>query len=190
MKILSTSIFLIFVQFWASQNPKFYFTIHGMWPEYYNNTYPSYCNHSAHFNLSKIQYLEPILNVEWVSYEGSNPSFWKHEYLKHATCFPGVSEEQFFLDVLHLFDQTGSNQIFEKKKLNTNQTYQKITMNNYFNGTFQCHSHSNQTSELSSSVSELWRCYNTNLEQFKCPDWIDHSCGDQIVFWSNQSRTI
>jgi ribonuclease I len=178
---LGTTIFLIFVQFWAPNNTKLNFTIHGLWAEYFNDSYPEYCNKSAIFNLTQIEYLVPILNVEWVSYEGSNVDFWEHEYLKHGTCFPGVSEEQFFLDTLHLFDDTDSTKTFQENNIKINQTYPKNYLNPLFNGTFQCSEKNNNT------ITTLWRCYDLNLNKFDCPIWIDNSCLDNITFPFNQT---
>jgi len=188
--LLVSSLFLIFVQFWAPNNPKLDFTIHGLWPEYPNNTYPEYCNKSAQFNLSQIEYLIPILNIEWPSSDGPNQDFWKHEYLKHATCYPGVDEEQFFLDTLHLFDQTDSTQTFRENKIKTDVIYSKEKLNQMFNGTFHCQGSQNATTSptttrpagLNSSIATLWRCYDLNLQKFDCPNWIDTSCTANVLF--------
>ena len=174
--ILATSLFLIFVQFWAPQNPKLDFTIHGLWPEFTNDSYPEYCNKSATFNLTQIEYLIPILNIEWPSSDGPNQDFWKHEYLKHATCFPNVTEEQFFLDVLHLFDQTDSTGTYQKNNLEMNKNYSKTYLNQVFNGTFQCSYKQNNT------ITTLWRCHDLNLQKVDCPTWIDKSCAERVLF--------
>jgi ribonuclease T2 len=173
-----TFLFLIFVQFWAPNNTKLNFTIHGLWPEYSNNSYPEYCNKSAIFNISQIEYLIPILNVKWPSSNGSNIDFWEHEYLKHATCFPNVTEEQFFLDVLHLFDDADSTRTFQEKKIKVNQIYPKNYLDQLFNGTFQCQEGKNN------SIITLWRCYDLNLEKVVCPSWIDGSCSPDVIFES------
>lgn len=176
LRFLGTSLFIIFVQFWAPNNDKLKFTIHGVWPEYYNNTYPEYCNKSVQFNLSQIEYLIPILNIDWVSYEGSNQDFWKHEYLKHGTCYPGVTEERFFLNALYLFHKSNTTNIFMRNKIRTNWSYPKKELDVIFEGTFQC------KEDLNSSINTIWYCYDLNFNIFECPKWLENSCAENVIF--------
>ena len=78
---------------WTTNGQFDYFTIHGLWSEYSNGSWPEYCNKTATFNLTKIEKLIPQLKKYWTNFENNGSetdsslyNFWKHEYLKHATC--------------------------------------------------------------------------------------------------------
>ena len=80
------------------------FTIHGLWPDYNDGSYPSFCTNTK-FNPSKVDDLLPELETEWPTFAArGGDAFWKHEYEKHGTCatatFP--DEHQYFRGVLDL----------------------------------------------------------------------------------------
>lgn len=88
--------YLLFVQYWPPTwiksghilNSNFtndHYNNHGIWPEYNNNTYPESCNKSAKFDLDVLNPIYPNLTKYWTDYRNAI-NFWKHEYLKHATC--------------------------------------------------------------------------------------------------------
>jgi len=63
------------------------FTIHGMWPNRNDTTWPEYCTNQK-FDIKQIETLVPVLDEIWHDFEHpENPSdFWSHEYDKHGTC--------------------------------------------------------------------------------------------------------
>ena len=84
-------------------------SIHGLWPQYSKNSYPTYCkNVSFDINL-----LDPIINElknEWYSTEEPNEDFWKHEWQKHGSCmFKPMNELEYFQTALNLFDSIKDN---------------------------------------------------------------------------------
>ncbi len=80
-----------------------YFTVHGIWPEYWNGSYPSYCNRSDPFNPKLIKKLIPILQYIWYEYPPNKQhwNFWKHEWNKHGTCCLDVFNNEY-----HFFNQS------------------------------------------------------------------------------------
>jgi len=91
--------YFLMVQEWdstVSQN----FTIHGLWAENNDGSYPSFCPGSV-FDITAINDLVPTMNVVWPSDTGNNTEFWDHEWSKHGTCST-FDIHTFFQDVLNL----------------------------------------------------------------------------------------
>lgn len=88
------------------------FTIHGLWPDYNDGTWPSCCKKSK-FDEKEISTLLDALEKYWPSYRCGSTStcysgegiFWAHEWEKHGTCsFPVVRDEySYFLTTLNLY---------------------------------------------------------------------------------------
>lgn len=88
------------------------FTIHGLWPDYDDGTWPACCRHTS-FDMDKILPLKPTLEKYWPSlycsssstcFSGKGP-FWAHEWEKHGTCSsPVVKDElEYFTTALDLY---------------------------------------------------------------------------------------
>ena len=60
-------------------------SIHGLWPENSENSWPEYCSDTP-FNMSLIDPLLSELKKHWYSYNGQHIKFWEHEWKKHGTC--------------------------------------------------------------------------------------------------------
>jgi ribonuclease I len=82
-------------------------SIHGLWLDYANGSYPQYC--------SKMDF-KPIdnnlinnLNENWYSCNGNNTDFWNHELQKHASCirdniFPNLDSNLYFNETIELYN--------------------------------------------------------------------------------------
>lgn len=194
---MSTSMFLIFTQFFIPPNCaptecqhaidlNIDFSIHGLWPEYNNNSYPSYCNSSADFDVTKLKPIMNDLNNYWVSYVGSNQNFWKHEYMKHATCYPGIDEFDFFDETMKLYLYTNTSDFF-KNNFHYNTSYDLGQLENAFDGKFHCgngtYHQINSNTEPSSQIVQYWQCYDLALNRIECPEWLDTgSCNQEVYF--------
>ena len=79
-------------------------TIHGLWPQYTYKKWPAFCHKKAFFNHSVLEPIMDQLNNSWSSCWGrsTNYHFWRHEYLKHATCSP-FDEFNYFNKTLGLY---------------------------------------------------------------------------------------
>ncbi|PCH34199.1 base non-specific and adenylic acid preferential ribonuclease [Wolfiporia cocos MD-104 SS10] len=85
------------VQFWdtdPSTGPADSWTIHGLWPNYCDGSYPEDCDSSRDYDdistllsdqgaSSTLDYM----NTYWVSDDESNEDFWQHEWDTHGTCY-------------------------------------------------------------------------------------------------------
>ncbi|XP_072973926.1 ribonuclease 2-like [Typha angustifolia] len=89
-----------------------WFTIHGLWENYDDGSWPACCSHSS-FDMKKISSLIPTLEKYWPSlycsssslcYGGKGP-FWAHEWEKHGTCsYPVIQDEySYFSTTLDLY---------------------------------------------------------------------------------------
>ena len=90
------------------------FSIHGLWPQYSLNSYPSFCR-AVNFNLDKLKPIIDELNNYWYSNKGSNDTFWKHEYEKHGSCmFDSIDEFNYFNKTIELYKYALVNNIIKK----------------------------------------------------------------------------
>lgn len=68
-------------------------TIHGLWPDNCDGTYPAQCDSSrAYTNITDILAATgggdtlAYMQTYWKDYQGDDESFWEHEWGKHGTC--------------------------------------------------------------------------------------------------------
>ncbi|EPS70004.1 hypothetical protein M569_04758, partial [Genlisea aurea] len=89
------------------------FTIHGLWPDYNDGSYPSCCA-GKRFNVKEISTLRDALDKYWPSLScgtssnchGGKGIFWEHEvWEKHGTCASSVTgdEYNYFLTALNVY---------------------------------------------------------------------------------------
>ena len=79
-------------------------SIHGLWPQYNKNQYPSFCR-EVNFDINKLEPILKDLNEKWYSEDNKNENFWKHEWEKHGSCmFTELNELEYFEKTLELFD--------------------------------------------------------------------------------------
>ena len=68
-------------------------SIHGLWPQYTKEKYPTYCKEVT-FDVTKLDSIMDDLNKYWFSTEEKNTDFWKHEWEKHGSCMFNKCDEQ------------------------------------------------------------------------------------------------
>ena len=89
------------------------FTLHGLWPNNNDGSYPQCCNNSYPFSYNQIA---PIIqDVDRIWYDtlhdqANATSFWSHEWSKHGTCAVldsaiGSDERAYFQTCINLHDQ-------------------------------------------------------------------------------------
>ncbi|XP_050205011.1 ribonuclease 2 [Mercurialis annua] len=88
------------------------FTIHGLWPDYNDGTWPACCRR-ADFDEKEIDTLRDTLDKYWPSLSCGSPStchgtkgsFWGHEWEKHGTCSSPVAHDEYnyFLTALNVY---------------------------------------------------------------------------------------
>lgn len=93
------------LDFWKS-----HLTIHGLWPEYVDGTWPQFCTPEILDNET----ISPLLSQMeqyWPNVKALEPTakhfyeFWQHEWSKHGTC-SGLGQKEYFGAALHHFVDT------------------------------------------------------------------------------------
>jgi ribonuclease T2 len=89
------------------------FTIHGLWPDYNDGTWPACCTTQSDFDEKEISSLLDPMNKYWPSLSCGSPtnchggrgSFWGHEWEKHGTCSSPVTHDEYsyFLTTLNVY---------------------------------------------------------------------------------------
>jgi len=98
-------------------------SIHGLWPQYSSNSYPSFCR-KVDFDYQKLSPILGDLHKHWYSTEEPTTEFWEHEWKKHGSCmFTPMNELQYFTKALELFDSIkNNNSLIDKFKKNETQS--------------------------------------------------------------------
>jgi ribonuclease I len=102
-----------------------YYSIHGLWPQYSLQSYPTFCR-PVNFSLTKLDPIMDKLNKYWYSTKGSNSTFWKHEYEKHGSCmFQPMNELNYFSKTIEIYEYLLVNNII-KIRSEKNPTANKL----------------------------------------------------------------
>lgn len=165
----------IFTRIWDSTRNKV--IIHGLWPNWKNNSWPQYCKGTQHWNYSLISDLEPELKDRWSDIGIVDTKWWKHEWDKHGTCALGSplinSQLQYFATSLWLDMWLGANGRLQK--YNGNKVFTQQQLVDIFEATPICIQNSTNFSHL----SELRIKVNLQLNTFE-PTQEDSGCNNLI----------
>ena len=110
-------------------------SIHGLWPQYSANQYPSFCK-KVDFSYNSIKSLVPELKVFWYSNKDRDEQFWEHEWKKHGSCmFDDIDEYEYFNTTLKLYKEALNKNLPNKYyNKNTNRCLIPINLNlNFIN---------------------------------------------------------
>lgn len=89
------------------------FNIHGLWPDYFNGSYPQFCKELP-FNITTET--REVLKVYWRSFKKDYESFWVHEWKKHGTCMePLLTCDNYFLKTVKIFQEINIMKRFNDK---------------------------------------------------------------------------
>lgn len=93
-------------------------SIHGLWPQYDINSYPSYCK-IVKFNIDNIKCILNELEKYWYSEKQNikdDETFWEHEWKKHGSCLIGenINEYFYFSKTLNLYKEVIEKQLPDK----------------------------------------------------------------------------
>jgi len=89
-------------------------SIHGLWPEYDQKTWPQFCDPTRYKDLTEdvMAQIVPLMKQYWFSCgaeaDSNNWSFWVHEWQKHGTCQP-LPPAVYFRRTIDLFLEAQKN---------------------------------------------------------------------------------
>eukprot|EP00850_Spirogloea_muscicola_P012180 SM000078S22039 [mRNA] locus=s78:166813:168351:+ [translate_table: standard] len=156
--------------------PEEQFSIHGLWPNYADGSWPHDCDDSRPFNLSEISDLEDDLETYWDTLNcpaSKGQSFWSHEWSKHGTCADTLEDEHaYFNAALQLWNNTLITQALADAGITPGASYNfrdiMDTITNYvgFKPAIEC----NNDREERPQLYQVYICVDTDGETLiDCP---------------------
>eukprot|EP00878_Enallax_costatus_P000557 GHUV01000654.1.p1 GENE.GHUV01000654.1~~GHUV01000654.1.p1 ORF type:complete len:256 (+),score=36.69 GHUV01000654.1:77-844(+) len=156
----------------TTRPPKGVFTVHGLWPQRDDGSWPQNCDARDELDEDQIEDLLPDLQVVWPSYTTDDYTFWNHEWTKHGTCAESVvdGEKDYFQEVIRLHKLLNIQDAFKKAGINLSvaQTVpsQKLidAIENAYGVTpiINC--------EKSGELSEVIMCISKDLKPIDCKE--------------------
>lgn len=172
--------YFMFVQIWPSawilnsnntmkhEFDNSYFSVHGIWPEYYNGSWPSYCDSKEKFNVTKLNDIETKLKKYWTNF--INPSeFWKHQFLKHLTCTDSSNPYIYFWYGLKLREKYNLFSILRQNDIipSNNKLYETKLIQNVINN--QINKKIILNCNENNILSEIKICFDKSFNVIDCP---------------------
>eukprot|EP00199_Chlamydomonas_sp_CCMP681_P001946 CAMPEP_0119107044 /NCGR_PEP_ID=MMETSP1180-20130426/7917_1 /TAXON_ID=3052 ORGANISM="Chlamydomonas cf sp, Strain CCMP681" /NCGR_SAMPLE_ID=MMETSP1180 /ASSEMBLY_ACC=CAM_ASM_000741 /LENGTH=350 /DNA_ID=CAMNT_0007092473 /DNA_START=40 /DNA_END=1092 /DNA_ORIENTATION=+ len=149
------------------------FTLHGLWPNRLDGTWPQFCDSSLPFDEDEVEDLETEMNEAWPSFmenQGGNPNFWAHEWNKHGTCSltQMKSEHGFFKRTLELHYRYSIQGAFSAAGImpSGKSAYSKTELEGAIRDMYGVNAliHCGPDSRL----TEIWMCFDKSLQPIDC----------------------
>jgi len=170
-------------------------TVHGLWPNYNNGSWPQNCCQKDQFDEDKLSPIREDLNKYWPTFLKGHtfPSFWSHEWSKHGTCSYRNKqldgELNYFKGALDLFKKYSIPSSLASANIVPGQTYQKADIKNALKSAFgktivtTCVHHHNQIGDNEAQLLEsIHLCFDKDsLELIDCTNQRD-SCPDTVKY--------
>ncbi|GAB2280271.1 Ribonuclease pancreatic beta-type [Dionaea muscipula] len=167
------------------------FSIHGLWPNYKDGSYPSNCDGDNPFDSSKVSGLIGRMEAEWPSLScpsSDNTRFWSHEWLKHGTCSESILDEYgYFKAALDLKNQIDILRALTNAGIEPNGgTYSLGSIKDAIKEAIGYTPFVECNTDAASRQSQLYQIYlcvdTTGSTLIECPVFPSGKCGAQIEF--------
>ncbi|KAK3027321.1 hypothetical protein RJ639_040413 [Escallonia herrerae] len=166
------------------------FSIHGLWPNYKDGSYPSNCDPDSPFDQSKISDLSSSMRRNWPSLacpSSNGFTFWGHEWDKHGTCSESVLDQHdYFASALGLKTQLNLLQALKTAGIQPNGQFYSL---NSIKGAIKAGTGYTPYIECNVDVSgnsQLYQIYmcvdNSGTNLIECPVFPRGRCGSSIEF--------
>ncbi|KAK1283463.1 hypothetical protein QJS10_CPB21g00635 [Acorus calamus] len=170
--------------------PEADFSIHGLWPNYNDGSYPSNCDPDSPFDSSKISNLIPKMQSDWPTLacpSGDGLKFWKHEWEKHGTCSESeLDHHAYFETALKLKDQLNLLQVLKSSGIEPDGGFYSLKSikaaikegTGYTPG-IECNVDESRNSQL----YQIYMCVDSSgTSLINCPLFPRNRCSSQIEF--------
>uniref|UniRef100_A0A7N0UJB8 Uncharacterized protein n=1 Tax=Kalanchoe fedtschenkoi TaxID=63787 RepID=A0A7N0UJB8_KALFE len=166
------------------------FSIHGLWPNYNDGSYPSNCDPNSPFDESKVSDLLSSMQKNWPTLacpSGDGTKFWTHEWDKHGTCSEStLDQHSYFEAALALKTKSSLLQALTSAGIKPNdESYSlgdikdAIKQGAGFEPFIEC----NVDSSGNSQLYQVYLCVDTSgSDLIDCPTFPRGRCGSQIQF--------
>jgi len=162
---------------------KYNLTIHGLWPQYDTNGYPSYCStESFDTNVpNEIGWETMTTYFPDMNYAETSPdydSFWEHEWDKHGTC-SGLEQYDYFQQTINLAKSYVTPEIIHKY-INTTSSLNVDDLRDAFGG----ESYVALKCDNSNIFTEAYTCWSQNdIVQMECPSSVlsEDTCKSKYI---------
>ncbi|KAF8408107.1 hypothetical protein HHK36_007249 [Tetracentron sinense] len=203
--------FFYFVQLWPGSfcdtkqsccypktgKPESDFSIHGLWPNYKDGSYPSNCDPDSGFDLSEISDLTTRMQGSWPSLacpSSDNMKFWSHEWNKHGTCSESVlNQHEYFEAALNLQKKVDLLQILKSAGIQPNGRFYSLKSIEEAIEEATGHTPGIQCNVDRSGNSQLYQIYQcvdvSGSNIIECPVLPRRSCKSTIEFPSFRGQT-
>ncbi|KAG6551919.1 hypothetical protein Mapa_006536 [Marchantia paleacea] len=166
------------------------FSIHGLWPNYYDGTWPQDCDASQPFDLSQVQDLVPQLNEFWGSLScpsSDSTTFWKHEWEKHGTC-SGLTQHEYFASSLALLQSMNLGAALKSANIvpSASATYSVTKIQSALAGAIENYTPGIECNTAKSGNNQLYQVYvcvdKDAATLIPCPVYPNGKCSAS-VYW-------
>ncbi|KAF3320267.1 extracellular ribonuclease LE-like protein [Carex littledalei] len=166
------------------------FTIHGLWPNYNDGTYPSNCDQQNEFDAREIEDLQRTMEEYWPTLAcptGNGLKFWAHEWDKHGTCTEStLDQHSYFLSALNLYKKANLLKALQDAGIEPDDRFYSVDSIKLaikesvgFTPGLEC----NKDGSGNQQLSEVYLCVDKSGQKFiNCPNFPRISCRKQVQF--------
>ncbi|KAF3431470.1 hypothetical protein FNV43_RR26201 [Rhamnella rubrinervis] len=166
------------------------FSIHGLWPNYKDGSYPSNCDPDSVFDKSEIADLMKSMEKNWPSLSCPSSNglrFWSHEWEKHGTCAESeLDQREYFESALKLKQKANLLQFLKQAEIEPDDGFYSLESIEeaikegvgYAPG-IEC----NKDSAGNSQLYQVYLCVDTSASDFiQCPILPRRKCASRVQF--------
>ncbi|CAM9002058.1 unnamed protein product [Rhodiola kirilowii] len=166
------------------------FSIHGLWPNFKDGSYPSNCDPDSPFDESKVTDLISSMRKNWPTLacpSGDGIKFWTHEWEKHGTCSESILDQHsYFQSTLALKTKSNILQSLISTGIKPDDGFYSladikdaIKQGTGFEPFIECNNDSSGNSQL----YQVYLCVDTTgADLIECPTFPRGRCGSEIQF--------
>ena len=155
------------------------FTIHGLWPNWNNGSWPQYCSNSS-LDYNMFDTIVPDMSLQWSDNFKPSWKLWNHEWKKHGTCAVGnlyiKNSNDYFISALWLNMRMNINYIIKKYNIipSNIRPYYKKELEDIFDSSLICKKYNGKyiLTEIRNQISLNFSIIVPSID--------DNSCGNNI----------